>query len=127
MWGRWRHAPWLAARRHVVCARALAPDLQQADGAQNLQLAQRGHGIPLRTCTADVREVGVGERVGPALQRPREVDFVLADDEADKGRHRHATVLDLSGAEPGDRRARGLGQRGNHNVLETRLSDAEPG
>ena len=85
------------------------------------------HSIPLRSRAADVRDVLVGDRVGAALQRPREVDLVLTDDETDERRHRYATVLDLRLPEPGDRRAAALGQRRDADVLETGLSDAEPG
>mmetsp|Transcript_63855 Transcript_63855/g.170298 ORF Transcript_63855/g.170298 Transcript_63855/m.170298 type:complete len:326 (+) Transcript_63855:281-1258(+) len=112
----------LAAAHVVLLAielergRRLGEHLEEANHAEDLHLARRGERVPLVGRPARRRDVRKADRrevvAEVALDVPREVDAVRLDAVADKGRHRHAAVLDLGVAEPADR-------------LRRRLSDVE--
>ena len=73
----------------------LAPALEEADGAEDLQLGGGGQSVPLRRRAARGGDVGV--RDAARGQIPREVDAVRLHDEANERRHRHAAVLSRAG------------------------------
>ena len=80
--------------------RVLAPPLEEADEANDLELRVRGQRIPLRERRAGRGDVGVGD---VARELPREARVRLHA-EADEGRHRDAAVLDLRLTQESDRR-----------------------
>jgi len=73
----------------------------RTDEEEDLHLRGSRERIPLRRRGAGRRDLGV--RYAVAVQRPRPVDAVGLDAEADEGGHRDAAVLDLGLAEEANR------------------------
>ena len=105
-----------AARRHVVRLDfPLALVLDQEDGAEDLELAQLRHRLPLLQGPARRRDVGEGHLLREGDQAG-EVEAVVAvlhgelvarrDQPAEERRHAHAPVLQLGVAHPRERRRR---------------------
>jgi len=81
------HVVRLAVRREHI--RVLAPELEEADGQDDLPLGRLGDGVPQRL-RRDARRHAVGDLV------PRESDVVRVHNVANEAGHRDAAVLDLS-------------------------------
>merc|ERR1719395_472518 len=97
------HATAHVVRIAILLQRAtvLAPNFQEANEEEDLNLRSSGQRIPLlwrATCGSDVAEGNV------ARQLPRENDVIRLDAEADESRHRYAAVLELRVAQESDRR-----------------------
>mmetsp|Transcript_50426 Transcript_50426/g.159626 ORF Transcript_50426/g.159626 Transcript_50426/m.159626 type:complete len:282 (+) Transcript_50426:150-995(+) len=92
----------LAARRHVVrLDLPLGLVLDDADGEEDLRLAERGHGAPLLH-GRELADVLEGDALGEGAEA-REVNARDRDEPAGEGGHRHAAVLQLGVAEEGER------------------------
>lgn len=68
----------------------------------DLALGLKRQRVPLVSGRAGRRDICVHDRVRAAGELPREVDVVGLHAVADERRHGHATMLDLSVAEPAD-------------------------
>ena len=73
----------------------LAPELEESDKEEDLDLSSLGDGVP-----GGGGAVGLGERVPGGGHGPGPGDLVGMDDETDESKHRNATVLYLGVTEP---------------------------
>merc|ERR1719389_1656242 len=97
------HAAAHVVRIAILLQRAtvLAPNFQEANEEEDLNLRSSGQRIPLlwrATCGSDVAEGNV------ARQLPRENDVIRLDAKADESRHRNAAVLELRMTQESNRR-----------------------